>query len=208
MLSSLTESDIKVYLFIEDIEEDIEIDNIKIDIDEQYRGYYDNSSININCQLNKNTIIRALHALKYNKFRLEITKKDIVSDAIIYVSLNDKSIKIVEFKNLMILSYNEIEHDIQLTCDYYIMFSDIQNIKNEQYIRSIYNKIGISYNKSYEPLNSIVVNNPDNCNEDNCIEDNYWEDDWDDYNYDEDDSQHNTFEKSSNLISKLFSEFY
>jgi len=109
----------------------------------------------------------------------------------------------------MILSYNEYEYDIQLTCDHYIMFSDIQSIKNEQYIRSIYNKIGISYNKSYESYSNIIDNISDNCNEDNCIEDNYWEDDWDDYNYDdEDNNQHNTFEKSGNLISKIFSKFY
>jgi len=219
MLSSLTESEtilqnivnltnIKIYLYVEDIEEDIEIDSIKIDINEQSREcYYDNSSINICCQLNKNTIIQGLHALKYNKLMYEeTTKKDIVSDAILYVSLNDESIKVIEFKNLMILSYNEIEHNIQLTCDHYIIYSDIQTIKNEQYIRSIYNKldINISHNNSYKPWNSINVNNHDNCNENN-----YWEDDLDDYNYDdEDNDQHNTFEKSSNLISKLFSEFY
>lgn len=221
MLSSLTESEtilqnivdsnnIKICLFVEDIEEYIEIDNMKIDINEQSREcYYDNSSINICCQLNKNTIIHALHTLKYNKLMYEETSKsDIVSDAIIYVSLNDELIKVIEFKNLMILSYNEYEYDIQLTCDHYIMFSDIQSIKNEQYLRSIYNKldINISYNNSYKPWNSINVNNHDNCNEDN-----YWEDDWDDYDYDyddEDNDQHNTFEKSSNLISKIFSEFY
>ena len=211
-------NNIKIYLFVEDIKEYVEIDYIKIDINEQSRGYYYfNNSIDIYCQLNKNVFTHALIALKYNQLayegehsrnpetgRLEIYKKDIVSDAILYVSLNDNLIKIIEFKNLMILSYNEIEYNISLTCDHYIMFSDIQSIKNEQHLSSIYNKIIVNYSKSYEPYLNVMINNiSDNYNEDNCCED-----DWDDYNYINDNNNQNTFQKSLNIISNIFSKFY
>ena len=212
----------RIYLFIENINEYIEVQSIKINIEEESGFICFNRSTEINCNFfNEDNFNKSLIALKYNKLlyesknsinpktgRCEILKKDIVSDIILYVSKNNEDlIKIVELKNVMITYINLSEYEISLTCDYYIFHN------NEQYSENIYNKISINYNRCNNQIYMPYYNNSDKTE---AYEDNYDYDDWndyDDYNYEEDDELKNNevdniFEKSSKLISKIFSNFY
>jgi len=117
----------------------------------------------------------------------------------------------------MITSVNLEENIINLTCDYYIRFNDFLEIEDKEYLHNIYNLINIDYNKTYNtqyylgmPFDHTHTREIDNKEED--YEEIY--DDWDDYDYDnyEEDKNNNDvdniFEKSSKLVSKIFSSFY
>ena len=215
---------INVCLFVEDIEEYISINSIKINISEDGSPYFHNTSINIECTFDKDIFNKALSLLKYEKFmdeynrtldpktgRCYINKKNIVSDIILYVSKFDSNdrLKIIELKNVMINCVNMEENTILLTCDYYIRFNDFLEIDDKEYLCNIYNLININYNKTYNApylgIDFLTHNNSETNNE----EENY---DWDDYDYteyqeDNEESQ-DLFERSSQLISKIFSKFY
>lgn len=215
---------INVCLFVEDIEEYISINSIKINISEDGSPYFHNTSINIECTFDKDIFNKALSLLKYEKFmdeynrtldpktgRCYINKKNIVSDIILYVSKFDSNdrLKIIELKNVMINCVNMEENTILLTCDYYIRFNDFLEIDDKEYLCNIYKLININYNKTYNApylgIDFLTHNNSETNNE----EENY---DWDDYDYteyqeDNEESQ-DLFERSSQLISKIFSKFY
>lgn len=222
---------INVCLFVEDIEEYIDVDSIKININENGNQYFRNASINIECEFNENTFDNALNSLKYINFlqynyildpqtgRCPINKKDIISDVILYVSKIDSNdlMKIIELKNVMITSINQFHFLISLTCDYYIRFNDFLEIEDKEYLHNICSLVNINYNPTYNPpyyldmpFDHTRTKSIENNEED--YEENY--DDWEDYDYDnyEEDMNNNDngdiFEKSSKLISKIFSSFY
>ena len=220
---------INVCLFVEDINEYIDVNSIKINISEDGSPYFHNASINIECVFDENIFNKALSLLKYERLiyeydhtfdytkgRCYINKKDIVSDVILYVSKyhDNNLIKIIELKNVMITSVNLEENIINLTCDYYIRFNDFLEIEDKEYLYNIYRLINIDYNKTYNtpyylgmPFDHIRTRGIDNKEED-------YEEIWDDYDYDnyEEDQDNNDvdniFEKSSKLVSKIFSSFY
>ena len=217
---------INAYLFIEDKKEYINLNSIKIDINEESGPYLLNQFINIECTFDKDIFNKALSLLKYEKFmdeynetldpktgRCYINKKNIVSDVILYVSKFDSNdqLKIIELKNVMINCVNMEENTILLICDYYIRFNDFLEIDDKEYLCNIYNLININYNKTYNaPYLGIDLLNHNN-SEINDEEDNY-DYDWDDYDYieyqkDNEEGQ-DLFERSSQLISKIFSKFY
>jgi len=222
---------INVCLFVEDIEEYIDVDSIKINIDEGGNQYFRNTSINIECEFNENSFDNALNSLKYINFlqynyildpqtgKCPINKKDIISDVILYVSKigSNDLIKIIELKNVMITSINQFHFLISLTCDYYIRFNDFLEIEDKEYLHNICSLVNINYNHTYNPpyyldmpFDHTRTKSIENNEED--YEENY--DDWGDYDYDnyEEDMNNNDngdiFEKSSKLISKIFSSFY
>jgi len=222
---------INVCLFIEDIEEYIDLNKIKIDINESGNPYIRNASINIECEFNENIFNKALYSLKYEKMMYEydntlnshtgrcyINKKDIVSDIILYVSKSNSYydtcdlLKIIEFKNVMITSINIEENIINLTCDYYIRFNDFLEIEDKIYLENILRLININYSQSYNTPCYLDMPFDHTCTRtDENIED--WDDYNDDYDYDYDESQsnnevNNLFDKSSKLVSKIFSSFY
>lgn len=227
---------VNIYLFVEDIKEYIPLNTIKINIQEE-SGFYicSNKSIDINCEfINEDNFKQALHSLKYYKLiyeynrtfdytkgRCYINKKDILSDVILYIEQKNSGnlLKILELKNVIITSLNEFEKNISLTCDYYLMFDGIDEIKDDKYLADIYRKVYINSNKvCHNPY--LGFNLPFNNVQYNKDEEDYEEiyDDWDDYdyNYDLDDYEEdknnnnvdNIFEKSSKLVSKIFSSFY
>lgn len=228
----LSHNSINVYLFVEDIEEYIDVNSIKINIDENGSPYFHNTSISIECVFDENIFNKALALLKYEKLiyeydrtfdytkgRCYINKKDIVSDVILYVSKyhDNNLIKIIGLKNVMITSINLEENIINLTCDYYIRFNDFLEIEDKEYLHNICSLINIDYNKTYNtpyylgmPFDHTRTREIDNNKED--YEEIY--DDWDDYDYNdyEEDINNNDnediFEKSSKLVSKIFSSFY
>lgn len=214
---------INVYLFVEDVKEYIDVDFIKINICEDNSPYFNNTSINIECTFDENVFNKALASLKYenviHSFDGYINKKDIVSDVILYVSKyhDNNLIKIIELKNVMITSINMEEYVVNMTCDYYIRFNDFLEIDDKEYLYNICNLINIdkTYNPIYYlgmPFDHTCTKSIENSNDD--YNDDY-EEDWDDYDYnDYEDDINNTednedvFEKSSKLISKIFSSFY
>ena len=228
----LSHNSINVYLFVEDIEEYINVNSIKINICEDGSPYFHNTSINIECVFDENILNKALASLKYEKLiyeydhtfdytkgRCYINKKDIVSDVILYVSKyhDNNLIKIIGLKNVMINCVNLEENVINLTCDYYIRFNDFLEIEDKEYLYNICSLINIDYNKTYNtpyylgmPFDHTHTREIDNNEED--YEEIY--DDWDDYDYNdyEEDMNNNDnediFEKSSKLVSKIFSSFY
>ena len=210
---------INVYLFVEDAKEYIDVNFIKINIDEESGPYLLHQSINIECVFDENIFSKALSTLKYENvirsFDGYINKKDIVSDVILYVSKyhDNNLIKIIELKNVMITSINTEESIISLICDYYIRFNDFLEIDDKEYLQNIYSIINIDYNHKYNTpyLGFPYLNN----NEFETNDNDDYEEDWDDYDYnDYEDDINNTednedvFEKSSKLISKIFSSFY
>ncbi len=215
---------VNVYLFVEDIEQYISINSIKININEEsgYQICY-SPLIEIKCQLNADTINHALNTLKYNKLmeysldgHYSFCKKDISSDVILYVSRNDSDelLKIIELKNVIISSFNEDEYTISLRCDYYIMFGDIQGVDDNEYLSCIYNQVFINSKRichNYFSPDLYLYNTNEN---EDSKDDDYEYDDWDDYyDYYENDMNKNEdnediFSKSSKLISKIFSSFY
>ena len=228
---------INVCLFVEDIEEYISINSIKININEDGSPYFHNTSINIECTFNKDVLNKALTSLKYERLiyeydstfdytkgRCYINKKDIVSDIILYVSkINSyydttNLLKLFELKNVMITSVNPEENIINLTCDYYIRFNDFLEIEDKEYLENIFRLVNINCNKTYNPPYYLGMGMPfdhtctkpiENSNDD--YEENY-DYDWDDYDYEEyqedNKESEDTFERSSQLISKIFSKFY
>ena len=214
---------INVYLFVEDAKEYIDVDFIKINICEDNSPYFNNISINIECVFNENIFNKALTLLKYenviHSFDGYINKKNIVSDVILYVSKyhDNNLIKIIELKNVIITSINMEEYIVNMTCDYYIRFNDFLEIDDKEYLYNICNLINID--KTYTPLfylgmpfdhtcTKSIENSNDDYNDD-------YEEDWYDYDYnDYEDDINNTkdnedvFDKSSKLISKIFSSFY
>ena len=221
---------INVCLFVEDIKEYINVNSIKINISEDGSPYFHNTSIGIECVFDENILNKALSLLKYErliyeydhtfdytKSRCYINKKDIVSDVILYLyKYHDNNlIKIIELKNVMITTVNREENIINLTCDYYIRFNDFLEIEDKEYLHSICSLINIDYNKTYNtpyylemPFNHTHTREIDNKEEDY---EEIW-DNWDDYdNYEENQDNNdvdNIFEKSSKLVSKIFSSFY
>lgn len=227
--SILDNNNIKVYLFIENTQEFICINRIKINIYEDRYGYSIScfKTIDIECELYENNIESALRSLKYYKLmyenehsrnpktgRLEIHKKNISSDVILYVSKDEDSElnKILGLKNVVIINTNEFERTITLTCDHYIMFEGIQGIDDEQYISNINKRISINYNQScnspyfidssyyYENKNSLE-NIEDDYGEDDYDEDN-WDFGWDDYN-ENSKQQHSLLESFKKSLSKI-----
>ena len=217
----LSHNSINVYLFVEDIEEYINVNSIKINISEDGSPYFHNTSINIECVFDENILNKALASLKYENVihsfdGYHINKKDIVSDVILYVSKyhDNNLIKIIELKNVMITSVNLEENIINLICDYYIRFNDFLEIEDKEYLHNIYSLINIDYNKTYNtpyylgmPFDHTRTGEIDNKEED-------YEEIWDDYDYDnyeeyqDNNDVDNIFEKSSKLVSKIFSSFY
>ena len=213
---------INVYLFVEDAKEYIDVDFIKINIDEESGPYLLHQLINIECVFDENIFSKALSTLKYENLMSNfdqyatINKKDIVSDVILYVSskYHDNNLtKIIELKNVMITSINMEEYIVNMTCDYYIRFNDFLEIDDKEYLQNIYSIINIDYNHKYNTpyLGFPYLNN----NESETNDNNDYEEDWDDYDYgDYEDDINNTednedvFDKSSKLISKIFSSFY
>ena len=212
---------INVYLFVEDAKEYIDVNFIKINIDEESGPYLLHQSINIECIFNENIFSKALSTLKYENLMsnfdqyVPINKKDIVSDVILYVSKyhDNNLIKIIELKNVMITSINMEEYVVNMTCDYYIRFNDLLEIDDKEYLQNIYSIINIDYNHKYNTpyLGFPYLNN----NEFETNDNDDYEEDWDDYDYgDYEDDINNTednedvFDKSSKLISKIFSSFY
>ena len=61
----LSHNSINVYLFVEDIEEYIDVNSIKINIGEDGSPYFHNTSINIECVFDENIFNKALTLLKY-----------------------------------------------------------------------------------------------------------------------------------------------
>jgi len=215
---------INVCLFVEDAKEYIDVDFIKINIYEDNSPYFTNTSINIECIFNENIFNKALVSLKYenviHSFDGYINKKDIVSDVILYVSkYHDNNLtKIIELKNVIITSINMEEYSVNMICDYYIRFNDFLEIDDKEYLYNICNLINIdkTYNHIYYlgmPFDHTSTKSIENFN-DNYEEDWYdYEEDWDDYNDYKDDinntkDNEDVFEKSSKLISKIFSSFY
>ena len=212
---------INVYLFVEDAKEYIDVDFIKINIDEESGPYLLHQSINIECVFDENIFSKALSTLKYENLMSNfdqyapINKKDIVSDVILYVSkyYDNNLMKIIELKNVMITSINMEEYIVNMTCDYYIRFNDFLEIDDKEYLQNIYSIINIDYNHKY---NTPYFGFPYLNNNESEINDNDdYEEDWDDYDYgDYEDDINNTednedvFDKSSKLISKIFSSFY
>jgi len=220
---------INVCLFVEDMNEYVDIDMIKINISEDGSPYFHNASISIECVFDENILNKALSLLKYERLiyeydrtfdytkgRCYINKKDIVSDVILYVSKyhDNNLIKIIELKNVMITSVNLEENIINLICDYYIRFNDFLEIEDKEYLHNIYSLINIDYNKTYNtpyylgmPFDHTRTGEIDNKEED-------YEEIWDDYDYDnyeeyqDNNDVDNIFEKSSKLVSKIFSSFY
>ena len=212
---------INTYLFIEDKEEYINLNSIKINIKEESNPYLINHiDINIECTFNKDIFNKALSLLKYENLLYEsnnglYNKKDIISNLILYVSKinSNNQLKIIELKNAMINGVNMEENIIILTCDYYIRFNEFLEIDDKEYLYDIYNLININYNKTYntpyyhdmyfDHSNTKIVEN-----DNEYYEENY--DDWNDYDeYQEDnDENEDIFEKSSKLVSKIFSSFY
>ena len=62
---------INVCLFVEDIEEYININSIKINISEDGSPYFHNASINIECVFDENIFNKALTLLKYERLIYE-----------------------------------------------------------------------------------------------------------------------------------------
>ena len=211
---------INVYLFVEDAKEYIDINFIKINIDEESGPYLLHQLINIECVFDENILNKALTLLKYENVihhfdGYHINKKDIVSDVILYVSKyhDNNLMKIIELKNVIITSINMEEYIVNMTCDYYIRFNDFLEIDDKEYLQNIYSIINIDYNHKYNTpyLGFPYLNN----NESETNDNDDYEEDWDDYDYnDYEDDINNTennedvFDKSSKLISKIFSSFY
>jgi len=226
---------INVCLFVEDIEEYISINSIKINICEDGSPYFHNTSIDIECVFDENILNNALTSLKYERLiyeynstfdytkgRCYINKKNIVSDVILYVSKINSYydttdlLKLFELKNVMITGVNLEENIINLTCDYYIRFNDFLEIEDKEYLENIFRLVNINYNKTYNPSYYLGMGMPfDNTctksieNSNNDYEENY-DYDWDNYEeYQEDNKEsEDIFENSSKLISKIFSKFY
>jgi len=218
---------INVYLFIEDKKKYININSIKINITEDGSPYVHNTSISIECVFNENMFneVLSLSLLKYenlmqeNGLEYNFRKKDLVSDIILYVSKTNSYhdtnnlLKIMELKNVMITGFNTEENTVMLICDYYIRFNDYLEITDKDYLENIFNLININYNKSYTTpylyMPYLDYTSHEIENNSNDYEENYDYDDWEDYEEDQDNIKvDNIFDKSSKLVSKIFSSFY
>lgn len=218
-----------VCLFVEDKKEYINVDKIKINISEEGGPYVRNMSIDIECVFNEHVFNDVLSSslLKYEKFmdeynrtldpktgRCYMNKKKLVSDVILYVSKTNSYydtndlLKIIELKNVMMTGVNTEENTVMLICDYYIRFNDYLEITDKDYLENIFNLININYNKSYNaPYLYIPGYTPHEIeNNSNDYEEDY--DDWDDVDYNDNQENKDIFEKSSKLISNIFSKFY
>lgn len=213
-----------IYLFIEDKNEYIKINSIKINISEDDGPYVHNTSISIECVFNESVFNDVLSSslLKYenliqeNGLEYNFRKKDLVFNITLYVSKTNSYydttdlLKIIELKNVMITGFNTEENTVMLTCDYYIRFNDYLDIKDKDYLENIFRLININYNKTYNapylymPYLDYTSHEIENNSDD--YEENY--DDWDDIDYNNNQENKDIFENSSKLISNIFSKFY
>ena len=172
-------------LYIEDTDEILRLDDIRIENDRDGFGYV--NSFSFNCHyLNESYEVKK--ALKYDKLVNSyndycVKKKDIVSDAELYEidCYTGKQTKILEIKNLVLSSINEFEQIIDLYCDWCIATGNHSN-----------NIETINYKPTFRPQ---TINTYD----DEKYDDEEYDEEYDNYKND----IVSNFEKSYNSIHNL-----
>ena len=177
-------------LYIEDTDEILKLDNIRIENNRDSFGYV--NSFSLSCHyLNESYEVKK--ALKYDKLinlynDYYVKKKDIVSDGELYEidCYTGKQTKILEVKNLVLSSINEFEQIIDLYCDWCIATGNHSN-----------NIETINYQPTFRP--QTINTYDDEEYDDNMMLTNNVNEYCDDYEND----IINNFEKSYNSIHNL-----